>query len=179
MILGLELMEWVRIDTILVIDAAIKFSYSNEFGSFFNKELGGPVSNVTKALDNESFSFDAWLNTKFFGNFSIGENLSGGIEYPQPCRLSPPINTTNTVSFPGGDCISVNVLMAVICGVGGFHPTHLPLGGAYIRAWHINGSSNRVFLCQLHSILSSESLDLSNWVVLWVEADAPLGSSIR
>ena len=55
-----ELIEIIRIDSIFANEATVSLCYSNQNSTFLNKELGCPVSYITKTLDNESFSLETF-----------------------------------------------------------------------------------------------------------------------
>lgn len=76
----LILKKLIRVDSILIPDATVPFSDSNEFGPCLNKEFRSPVSDITETLDAEAFAGEALLDAKNSADFRIVENLSGSVE---------------------------------------------------------------------------------------------------
>lgn len=75
MVLDLVIVQFLRVDSIFIVDTSVEFSNSDELGSFLNEELRCPVAHITEALNDESLAFDSRLNSKVFCNLLIAQHL--------------------------------------------------------------------------------------------------------
>jgi len=64
-----------------IINATILFGNSYDNGTGLGEEFGGPVTNITEALDNNFLPCNTWFNTKFCCHFSIIKDLSSRVEH--------------------------------------------------------------------------------------------------
>ena len=172
-------LQMIRLDSIRVIDTSTDFRDTYKFGSSLNKELTGPISDITETLYNKAFASNALRDSQFLGHFGIIQQLPGTIENTKPSRFSSSTDTTLPFEFSRCDCISINISMTIIGLIGRFHPTHLSFTGSEIRARHVDGCSQRVFLWKTNGISTSDSLQLFNRVVFRVYFYATFCTAVR
>jgi len=49
----------IRIDTLFIVNASIKLSNTNQFGTFLNEKFGSPIAYITETLNDKSFAFQS------------------------------------------------------------------------------------------------------------------------
>ncbi len=150
------------VDSFGVVDTAIDLRHSYQPGTFFNKAFACPISHISKALHYQCLIFEAYWYFKSLCYQRVVEELFGADEYSEPSCFDPAADAEKVERFARGDCVCIDVLESVVSLIGRFHPTHLTLSGTHIRPRDVDCRSNRIFLCQLDGILSSEGLDLSS-----------------
>ncbi len=169
----------IRVNTINVVDTSTDFSNTNKLCSSLNEELWCPVSHITETLNDECFASDTLLNSKLFSRPCVVKQLPCGIKHTQTGGFSS--STDTTLSFPFSCCysISIDVGMAVIFLIGRFHPGHFLFTSSKIWTRDVNCSSERVLLCKLNCVLSSDSLKFLYGIVFRVDGDAALSATVR
>lgn len=104
-VLYFVLIKLIGVNSILIINATVKFCHSYKLSALLYEEFRSPVSHISEALDNKSFAFDSGLNSKILCNFGMIEDLLGSIEDSQTSGLSPATDATNAFSLARSDSI--------------------------------------------------------------------------
>lgn len=73
--------QLVRAYSIVVQDTSIELRNSYQNCTFFHEKLRGPITHITKALHDESLSFESFGNVKPFLSKRMVENLASSVEY--------------------------------------------------------------------------------------------------
>ncbi len=172
------LFKILRIDSIWVINAAIKFAHSNKLSTCSCKKFRGPIAHISESLNYELFPFKSGWNFHHFTNLSILQYFFSSIVDSQTRRLSPSFNAPCNLRLASGHSITVNILMSIVILISGLHPIHFPFRSPHIRPRNIHLSPNRVFFRQFYSILSTQPLQFPEWVIFRVDCNSPFCTSI-
>lgn len=75
--------QFIRVNTVFVVNTSVPLSNTNKFGTFLNKEFGSPVTDITKTLNAESLSNEPLLDPENFAHLSVVQNLFGSVEHTE------------------------------------------------------------------------------------------------
>lgn len=172
------LFEVIWVDSIWIVDTASDLSDTDQFGSSLNKEFWGEVSDVSETLNDETLSTDSLFNAQFSDSPVIFKKLSGAVEDTQTSWFSSSWGASLPLELSGGDGIGVDVGVAVILLISGFHPTHFSFTGSEVWARDIDSCAEGVFLGESDGVLSGDSLKFLDGVIFRVDWDAALCASV-
>jgi hypothetical protein len=169
--------DGLNVETFGVVDGGVVLTDSGDDGSFLLQELGGPVSDGTESLDDESLVSASKGESDLIDKGLSVEEFLNGVENTESGRFSTSLDSTLLDELSSAAAFGVDILLSLNLLVGILNPGHDLLVGAHVRSEAINGGSDEVLLNELHSVLSSNTLELSRGKGLGVNLHSSLGTT--
>lgn len=140
------------------------------------KKLGGPITDVSEALDNDCLAGNIAVETSQLLDFGVLQELTDTEVDTETSRF---VASTDTTLRDGLSCdasCSIYVLWVELT-IGVHDPGHFPWAGSNVRRRHIDSWSDKVLLAQFHGISTGDALQLCRCKFLGVELDASFGAT--
>jgi len=154
-LLGHPVLDGLNIKTLGVVDSRVVLNYGSDLASVFLEELTSPVSDSTKALNNEGLSLDANLAADLVAEGFVAEKLADAVVDTKTGRLGATVDTSLGDELSSAATLSVDVLFTSYIHVCVLNPGHDLLVGSHVGTEAIDSGTDKALLDEFHSVLAS------------------------
>ena len=176
-VLNHEVLDILNVKAIGVVNSGVVLNDGGDLAAVLLNELGGPVANSTEALHDEGLVLDAKVETTTCNKGLSVEELTHGVVDTETSRLGTASNTSLGDELASAAAFGIDVLLTSDIHVSVLDPGHDLLIGSHIGSKAINLGTDKALLDELHSVFTSDSLNLWLGVLSGVNLDTALAAT--
>lgn len=170
-------LDIVRVQARRAENGRVPLDYTNNLGTIAMHKLGEVVADVTEALHDNLLAFDSFAQVSALTELIILEQFLENVVTAETGGFRTARDTTLRKQLAGGTTHSINLRFTVQIFIRVHNPCHDLLVGSHVRAEAVVLGTDETLLGELHSVLASDTLQLTIGVFSRVESDSTLGTA--
>merc|ERR1719471_1361711 len=174
----LVVLQSLGINALCIVDATIPLRHTNTRGSSTCQVSAGVETHVTKSLDDVSLASPAWEVSNETHVVTLADEVVQTTEHSSTRGTGATVDSSLVDGFASDAGAGVHVRVSNCVGVGVSNPGHLSLTSPHVRSRNINSRSQETLLSQFDSKPPGDPLQLVLTVLLGINLDASLASSL-